>query len=141
VAESELALLRSNPIFAALPEATLELIAGQLVSLTAAVGDAIFRQGDHGDRYYLVADGRVDVTIDGEVRRSLERGEGFGEIALLRDVPRTATITATTALHLYALERDHFLTAVTGHAETTDTAEALIASRAGALRPSELEAV
>lgn len=141
VAESELALLRSNPIFAPLAEVTLEMLAGQLIPVTASAGEAIFRQGDQGDRYYLIADGRVEVSIEGEPTRSLERGEGFGEIALLRDVPRTATITAATALELYALERDHFLSAVTGHAESTDNAQALIASRVGALRPSELEAV
>ena len=117
------------------------MLAGQLIPVTASAGEAIFRQGDQGDRYYLIADGRVEVSIEGEPTRSLERGEGFGEIALLRDVPRTATITAATALELYALERDHFLSAVTGHAESTDNAQALIASRVGALRPSELEAV
>ena len=141
VARSELDLLRSNPIFSPLPQAMLELLAGKLTPVEAATGDVIFRQGDHGDRYYLIADGRVTVSIDGKPMRSLERGEGFGEIALLRDVPRTATITATTVLHLYALERDDFITAVTGHGETSDRAEALIASRVGAMRASELEAV
>ncbi|MGZ8686977.1 MAG: MFS transporter, partial [Gaiellaceae bacterium] len=116
VERTELELLRANSIFAPLPQATLELITAQLIPVQANAGDTIFRQGDHGDRYYLVADGRVEVSVDGEVTRSLERGEGFGEIALLRDVPRTATVTAATTIHLYALERDDFLTVVTGHA-------------------------
>jgi MFS family permease len=141
VAEGRLDLLRSNPIFAPLPEVTLEAIAGQLVAVTAGAGDAIFRQGDHGDRYYLVAEGRVDVSVDGVHTRSLERGEGFGEIALLRDLPRTATVTAATPVELFALERDHFLPAVTGHSDSANQAEAMVASRVGALRPTELEAV
>ncbi len=141
VAKSELDLLRANDIFAALPQAMVELLAGRLTPVQTAAGEVIFRQGDHGDRYYLVSEGRVDVTIDGEHTRTLGPGEGFGEIALLRDVPRTATVTAATPIALYALERDDFLTAVTGHAESSDRAENLIASRVGAMRASELEAV
>lgn len=141
VAKSELDLLRGNDIFALLPQAMVELLASRLTPVQTAAGEVIFRQGDHGDRYYLVGEGRVDVVIDGEHARTLGPGEGFGEIALLRDVPRTATVTAATPIGLYALERDDFLTAVTGHAESSDRAENLIASRIGALRPSELEAV
>jgi CRP-like cAMP-binding protein len=141
VAKSELDLLRANDIFAPLPQATVELLAGRLTPVQTAAGEVIFRQGDHGDRYYLVGEGRVDVTIDGRHTRALGPGEGFGEIALLRDVPRTATVTAATPVDLYALERDDFLTAVGAHAESADRAEAMIASRVGALRPSELEAV
>ncbi len=101
----------------------LELLAGRLTPVQTAAGEVIFSQGDHGDRYYLVSEGRVDVMIDGEHTRTLGPGEGFGEIALLRDVPRTATVTAATPIALYALERDDFLTAVTGHAESSDRAE------------------
>ena len=141
VPAAELALLRGNPIFALLPQPMLELLAGRLTAVQAAAGDVVFRQGDRGDRYYLVSEGQVDVAVDGQHTRTLGPGEGFGEIALLRDVPRTATVVAATQVALYALERDDFLTAVTGHAESADRAEAMIASRVGALRPSELEAV
>ena len=141
VPAAELELLRRNTIFAPLPQPTLELLAGRLILVQAAAGDVVFRQGDQGDRYYLVSEGRVDVAVDGAHTRTLESGEGFGEIALLRDVPRTATVTAATPVALFALERDDFLTAVTGHAESADRAEAMIGSRVGALRPSELEAV
>ena len=69
-------------------------------------------------------------------------GEGFGEIALLRDVPRTATITAIADVELLALERDDFITAVSGHSECSDRAAAMVASRVGVMRgASELEAV
>ena len=141
VPTADLELLRANEIFAPLPQATVELLASHLTPVVTAAGDVVFRQGDHGERYYLVVKGRANVSIDGELTRSLGPGEGFGEIALLRDVPRTATITAATELDLRALERDDFLTAVTGQAESRDRAEAMIASRVGALRPSELETV
>jgi MFS family permease len=137
----ELDLLRANHIFAPLPQATVESLAGRLTPLQRAAGDVVFRQGDHGDRYYLIADGRADVAVDGRQTRSLGPGEGFGEIALIRDVPRTATVSAATDISLYALERDDFLSAVTGHAESSDRAEAMIANRVGAMRASELEAV
>jgi MFS family permease len=141
VAKSALDLLRGNDIFAPLPQATVELLAGRLTPVQAAAGEVLFRQGDQGDRYYLISEGRVDVVIDGAHTRTLGPGEGFGEIALLRDVPRTATVTTATPVTLYALERDDFLTAVTGHAESSDRAEAMIANRIGAMRASELEAV
>jgi hypothetical protein len=141
VSTGDLELLRANEIFAPLPQAMVELLAAHLAPVRSAAGEVVFRQGDHGDRYYVIVAGRAEVSIDGELTRTLEAGDGFGEIALLRDVPRTATVTAATPLDLRALERDHFITAVTGHATSADRAEAMIANRVGALRPSELEAV
>jgi MFS family permease len=135
-------LLRGNHIFSPLPQLTLERLAADLVPVQAAAGDVIFRQGDHGDRYYVISEGQVEVSVAGETARALGAGEGFGEIALLRDVPRTATITATSPVALLALERDHFISAVTGHAESTERAESMIMSRMGGMRgASELEAV
>jgi CRP-like cAMP-binding protein len=75
------------------------------------------------------------VTIDGKEVQRLGRGDYFGEIALLRDVPRTATVTAETDTTLAALERDEFIAAVTGHATSVELADAVIASRLGGLRP------
>ena len=71
-------------------------------------------EGEHGDCYYAIADGSVDVTKDDRHVATLERGEGFGEIALLCDVPRTANVTARTDAELLVIERDAFLVAVTG---------------------------
>jgi CRP-like cAMP-binding protein len=68
-----------------------------------------------GTRYYLVVEGRLDVTIEGRWVRSLGAGQSFGEIAILRDVPRTATVSAATAVELLAIERGDFLESVTGH--------------------------
>ncbi|MCX6460103.1 MAG: cyclic nucleotide-binding domain-containing protein [Actinobacteria bacterium] len=73
-------------------------------------------QGDVGDAYYVVESGRLSVTVAGVVRNhTLVAGEGFGEIALLHDVPRTATIKSIEPCRLLRIERDDFLTAVTGN--------------------------
>jgi MFS family permease len=135
VPERELELLRSLPLFAPLPPATLEHLAVSLVRVRAAPGMEITRQGDVGDRFYVVDEGELAVTIDGEAATTLGPGDHFGEIALLRDVPRTATVTARTDASLLALERDEFVSAVTGHPASRDAADAVVAARLGRLRP------
>jgi len=94
----------------------------------------LFRQGDRGDRFYAIADGEVEISIDGGPPIVEGPGEYFGEIALLNDVPRTATVRARTDVELYALERDEFVGAVTGHAESASAANAVIGERLGGLR-------
>jgi MFS family permease len=135
VPERELELLRSLPLFAPLPPATLEHLARSLVRVPATAGTEITRQGEVGDRFYLVDDGDMEVSIDGEVISSLGPGDHFGEIALLRDVPRTATVTARTDASLLALERDEFVSAVSGHPASRAAADAVVAARLGRLRP------
>ena len=107
--------LVADPVFAGLPAPVIERLALSAAACTATPAVPIVRQGDHGDRYYLVVDGELDVICDGQRRAVLGPGDSFGEIALLRDVPRTATVTPRTTVHLLALERDDFLAAVTGH--------------------------
>jgi CRP-like cAMP-binding protein len=91
----------------------------------------VFRRGDPGDLFYVIGEGEVAVELDRRPQLTLAPGAYFGEIALLRDVPRTATVTAITEVELYALERDVFIAAVTGHAPSADAADAVIASRLG----------
>jgi MFS family permease len=110
----ELVLLRRIPIFAPLPEYMAEQLSWHLIPVNAGAGTAIIREGETGERFYLVSEGTVAVTIGGEHKRVLGPGSTFGEIALLRDVPRTATVTALTHCRLLALDRDVFLQAVTG---------------------------
>jgi MFS family permease len=129
VPESELALLRGIPIFASLPPVTLEQLASRLSRVRVPAGEVVFRRGDPGDRFYVIGEGEVEVALDGRPPVTLGRGAYFGEIALLRDVPRTATVTARTGVELYALERDVFIAAVTGHAPSAEAADAVIASR------------
>ncbi|MFL5767228.1 MAG: MFS transporter [Actinomycetota bacterium] len=122
-------LLRGIPMFAPLGPPTLERLASQLVELREPAETTIIREGEPGDRFYVLAEGVVDVYAE-ELRLStLERGDYFGEIALLHDVPRTATVTARTDVLLFALERDEFLAAVTGHAQSRESAEAVISAR------------
>lgn len=115
VPERELSILGAVDLFDPLPAHTLERIASRVVHVPAGPGDVIMREGDSGDRFYVVADGEVEVTRGDRALARFGPGDSFGEIALLRDVPRTATVTATTAATLLALERADFLEAVTGH--------------------------
>jgi MFS family permease len=122
-------LLRVNSIFAALPPPTIEHLASKLIPTAVEVGATVVRQGDPGDRYYIVQSGRCEIWIDDEKVAEVGPGEGFGEIALLRDVPRTATVKAIEATRLLALDRDDFIAAVTGHSQSHEAADALIGTR------------
>jgi len=130
----ELALLDSVPMFAPLAVAAKEQVAKSLIRISQPAGHEIVKEGDAGDRFYIVASGTAAVTQDGRHLRDCGPGDYFGEIALLRDVPRTATVTALTDVDLLTLERDEFITAVTGHPESAEAAHAVIASRLGSLR-------
>ena len=124
-------LLQANPIFAPLPLPALERLGSRLIPLHVDAGATLFRQGDHGDRFYLVEVGELEVSIDGVPAKVEGPGGSLGEIALLRDIPRTATVQARTDADLYALEREDFLGAVTGHAGSKEAAEAVVGSHLG----------
>ena len=126
-----LALLQAIPIFSPLSPPVLEQLAARLTPVHASAGDEIIRAGDHGDRFYVVDKGEVEILVDGTPPRLEGEGEYFGEIALLRDVPRTATVRAATDVALFALDRDDFLPAVTGHAGSAQAADAVIGTRLG----------
>ena len=126
---AELSLLRSIPIFTPLSGPSIEQLAGRLVPLRVEEGVVIVREGDAGDNFYVIAEGEVAVSVGGEAVSTLGPGESFGEIALIRDIPRTATATARTPVFLYALERYDFVGAVTGHAPSAEAAERVVASR------------
>jgi len=93
----------------------LEGVVAQLTRLVVPAGSDVTRQGvrDEGG-WYLVDKGRLAVLLDGFEVNELAHGDGFGELALLRDRPRAATVRALTEVELLALERDAFLTAVAG---------------------------
>jgi MFS family permease len=132
--DRELALLRAVPIFAPLPAPTLEGLASHLVRLGVPAGTRLFQQGDRGDRFYIIAAGEAEVAVNGQ-HKTLGSGDYFGEIALLRDLPRTASVSAQTDLELYALGREEFVAAVAGHPPSTEAADTVIATRLSSLRP------
>jgi CRP-like cAMP-binding protein len=124
-----IALLRSLRVFRALPVPALEGVAHAAEEIEVASGSAVVRKGEHGDHYYAIADGQVEV-VDGTKRLAvLGRGEGFGEIALLHDGIRTATVVAMTDTLLVAIAREPFLVAVTGHGETHATLSEVVEQR------------
>ena len=132
--KEQLELLRKIPIFAPLPPAEQEHLAHELIPVSVAAGDIVVREGEPGDRFYVVRMGELQVSVDGEAVRTLGPGDHFGEIALLRDVPRTATVAATSDADLYALERDEFIGSVTGHAPSAEAADAVVMQRLAAAR-------
>lgn len=129
VASEAIELLRTLPLFSPLPPPVLERLASLAAKVRVPARSAVFQQGDAGDRFYVVADGTARVEIDGVETSTLGRGDFFGEIALLRDVPRTASVRAVDELRLYALERDDFIAAVTGHAPSREAADSIVAAR------------
>ena len=124
----QVALADSVSLFAPLSLVAKERIAAHLVQVDVSAGDTVIRAGEAGDRFYIVRDG--ELTIETEAR-AVPAGPGdfFGEIALLHDVPRTATVRASTDARLYALERDDFLAVVMGHSVARTEAHAVAAAR------------
>jgi MFS family permease len=125
----ELALIRSLNLFAPLPAHTLEDVAGRFVEVATSPGEVVIKEGDAGDRFYVVEAGEVEVSEKGRPLARLGPGKYFGEIALLRDVPRVATVTAATSTTLLALDRVEFLEAVTGDPLSREAAEATVKER------------
>jgi MFS family permease len=121
-----LRLMRRVPLLAVLPKPTMERLARSLAELHVRAGSTVMREGDRGDRYWMINKGRVLVTVAGEKMRELGPGDGFGEIALLREVPRTATVTALDDVELFGLDRDDFIPAVTGSTESAELAEGVV---------------
>jgi predicted MFS family arabinose efflux permease len=135
---ARLALLRQVPFMAPLQEATLERLTRQLAPVSAAAGETVFLAGDQGDRFYLVERGEVEVVSGDGVVARLGAGGYFGEIALVRDVPRTASIRVPEGAELLALDRDEFIAAVTGHAPSAAAADAVVSARMTGLRAAGL---
>ncbi len=122
-------LLRGVGFLAPLPLATLENLALRLAPVGVAAGADAVREGEPGERFYLVDSGELDVHAGGRTLGRLGPGDCFGEIALLHDVPRTATVTAVAPVRLQSLGREEFLAAVTGQPRAAQAAERFAAQR------------
>ena len=125
------ALLRSISIFSPLSPAKVESLARALTSEMALAGTAVVSEGEVSDRFLVIVSGRVEVTQNGEHLRFEGPGEFFGEIGLLRDVPRTATVTAVEDTTLFSLAREDFLDAISGVDESLAAADDVVMRRLG----------
>ena len=131
----ELALIDGVPMFAPLSIAAKERLAARLSPRLVPAGEVVIAAGDAGDGFYIVDDGELDIDAGGR-HTTAHRADYFGEIALLRDVPRTATVTAATDSRLLELNRDDFLAAVTGHTAAHAAGQEVAESRLGQDAPS-----
>jgi hypothetical protein len=129
VPQRELELLASVPIFQPLAPTTLEKLALHLQPVTVEAGHEVVREGEEGERFYVIESGEVDVVHGGALAATLGPGQYFGEIALLHDVPRVATCVARTAACLFELDRGVFVSAVSGHEQSNAAVEEVVAAR------------
>jgi predicted MFS family arabinose efflux permease len=129
VPERELALLSSIPLFSPLPATTLERLAARMRPVSAVASTELVREGEKGVLFYVIASGTIDVSQHAHHVATLGPGDYFGEIALLHNVPRVATCTAQTNVELYTLERERFVSAVSGHTASAAEAEAVTRQR------------
>ena len=136
VPETELALLRRVPMFATLSAVALEHLAANLRQITIPARNPVFRKGDPGDLFYVIADGEVRVSHGRATTARLGPGDCFGEIALLRGIPRTATVTASDDLKVFALESEPFLAAISGNCLCRDEADRIVIERLEVKNPA-----
>jgi MFS family permease len=129
-------LLRELTVFAPLSLPAIEQLAAHVERVEVPEGTVVVREGDPGDQFYIVKEGALAVTVGGQARTPILAGGFFGEIALLRETPRTATVTATADCRLLTVEREQFLAAVTGHADSAAAADLVVSRRLAALRPA-----
>jgi MFS family permease len=128
----EVEMLRRLAMFAPLPLAVIELLASDLQPHEFPEGTVAVREGEVGELFYLIVGGSATVSVRGKPRPPLAPGDCFGEIALLRGIPRTATVVANQPLRTLALEREAFLVAITGNSMSGAAADALVTQRLAA---------
>jgi CRP-like cAMP-binding protein len=131
VRDADLEILRGVRMLGALPAATIEQLGAGLEHADFVPRQTVFEQGERGERFYIVESGRAEVVRDGRVVETLGRGNCFGEIALLRDQPRTATVRASADanMRVSVLQRTTYLTAVTGYPASSAAGEEVVTAR------------
>jgi MFS family permease len=138
VRDHEIAILRSAPMFGQLPVASIEHVSRRARHCMVPAGTILFAQGERGCSFYIVVAGEADVIGDGEIVRTAGPNGYFGEIALIRNAPRTATVRARTELELLELDRDVFLDAIGCHTPSTRAAHAVVAAHLAHFAPMSL---
>jgi MFS family permease len=136
VRDDEIDVLRHAPMFGLLPVASIEHLASQLRRRMFPAGTVVFEQGDPASDFYIVVDGGAEVIGNGALLATLGPGDSFGEIALMHDVPRTATIRAESDLNVFELDRDAFLDAIGGFSKSSDAAQAVVARHLANFTPA-----
>jgi hypothetical protein len=137
----EVEVLRRLAIFAPLPLAVIELLATDLQPHEFPAGTVVVREGETGELFYLIVAGSAAVSVRGKPRPPLAPGDCFGEIALLRGIPRTATVLADQPLRTLTLDREAFLVAVTGNSVSSAATDELVTQRltADALADTDID--
>ena len=138
VRDADIALLQGVPMLRPLPQATIERLAAGLDRMQFPAGAVVFDKGDHGDDFYVIEEGVVDVIGDGRRIRGLGPGDGFGEIALLRGCQRTRTVAAVTAMTLRTVSSTRFVAAVAGYSVSASAADDVIAAHLASFRPPKV---
>jgi CRP-like cAMP-binding protein len=133
--DEEVEVLNKVGIFRPLPMPAIDVLALHVDHTEVPAGRDVVHQGDPGDRFYVIEEGEADVIGDGRHIRTMGPGDGFGEIALLRDVPRTTTVRARTPLRLYSLDRPDFVSAVSGYQSSGREADTVMLDRLGTFDP------
>jgi MFS family permease len=129
--------LRKVPMLRPLPVSTIEHLARNAREESVEPGETVVEQGEAGESFYVVVAGQLEVNENGRLLSVLSDGDCFGEIALLREIPRTTTVRARAPTALYALDRRHFVPIVSGYSESAAEAETVVETRlaASAARP------
>jgi MFS family permease len=130
-----LEVLSKLPFFAPLEPEALESVAAKAAPITIGAGETVFRQGDPGDLFYTIVSGEVEVLIDGRRARVEGAGDYFGEIALLRKTPRTATVVALSPTELLSVDGEVFIAAISGHSAGIRGLDAVATARLAHMRP------
>jgi CRP-like cAMP-binding protein len=134
-----LGLLRHHPFMRHLPVPVLEGLAASAEALSVPAGHTVVREGEAGDRYYLIEEGDLLVTSTGSAAAvEVGAGDGFGEIALLRSVPRTATVTTASPCRLWAVAQEDFLAGLRASPAGTRAAQAEVRTKARRMGPDSL---
>jgi MFS family permease len=123
VPREQVAALRACRLFAPFTLAQLEQLAAGSTTVRHPAGTVLITEGEPGDAFYLLTEGSVEVTVAGTPVSTLGPGQGFGEIALLRGTPRTATVTATSPVVAFRVDAPTFVSAVSGSVVSRETAE------------------